>query len=110
MAMPACQVTTVSEVDLENTDCLSHERRRDPICERWTHAYISFFLMILRIWVVWANTIPATIAAPTCSASIISSLDIPNDKHWFVYASIQYGHFCVVATTSAMSAFSRSVS
>jgi len=86
MTVPAFQVASVAEIDLEYFDALSLEGADRPLLKRgmniWRiHNYISFFLIILRIWVEWARTIPATMADPTCTASIISSWDTPRDMH-----------------------------
>ncbi len=86
MAVPAFQVAPVADVDLEHVDGGCPHLARNLLVEPWCdpggiHSHISFFLMIFRICVAWASTTPATIAAPTWTASIISSLDTPKDKH-----------------------------
>ena len=89
MTVAALQVAAVAEVDLEDLDPRSEDGTSRPFRERGmltlsVHGYISFFLMIFRIWVEWARTTPAVMAAPTWTASIISSGATPRDRHWLV--------------------------
>jgi hypothetical protein len=78
--MPALQVALISQIYLQYFDPRCPQGVGEPFGERrgytrGVHRHISCFLIILSIGLECAKTMPATIAAPTCSGSLVYLLD-----------------------------------